>query len=149
MVRRGWARRQPRTVVDISPSSESGRSRCAAWSPPSVADGGRRSPLVFTGEAVVGGIVDGSLVAGSKLPTVRQLAGDLGVATNTVAKAYRQLEAEGHVATLGRGGTVIQQPSAEVRGEDELQAAAVLLARAAQRRGLDLSTAIGQLRQAW
>lgn len=100
-------------------------------------------------DAVVGGIVDGSLVAGSKLPTVRQLAGEMGVATNTVAKAYRRLEAEGHVATLGRGGTVVQQPSSGVRGQDELQAAAVLLARAAQRRGLDLTTAIGQLRQAW
>lgn len=99
--------------------------------------------------AVVAAITDGALVAGSKLPTVRQLAGDLGVATNTVAKAYRQLEAEGHVVTLGRNGTVVQQPTAEVRAEDELQAAAMLLARTAQRRGLDLNTTIGQLRQAW
>jgi DNA-binding transcriptional regulator YhcF (GntR family) len=98
---------------------------------------------------VVSAISDGTLVAGSKLPTVRQLAGDLGVATNTVAKAYRQLEAEGHVATLGRNGTVVQPPAADVRSEDELQAAAMLLARTAQRRGLDLNTAIGQLRQAW
>ena len=98
---------------------------------------------------VVRGIADGSLVAGSRLPTVRQLAGDLGVATNTVAKAYRQLESEGHVATLGRNGTVVQQPTAEVRPDDEVHAAAVLLARAAQRRGFDLTTAIGQLRQAW
>lgn len=99
--------------------------------------------------AVVEGITDGSLVAGSRLPTVRQLAGDLGVATNTVAKAYRQLETEGHVKTLGRNGTVIQQPTAQASGDDELHAAAVLLARAAQRRGVDISTAIGQLRQAW
>ena len=99
--------------------------------------------------AVVRGIADGSLVAGARLPTVRQLAGDLGVATNTVAKAYRQLESEGHVATLGRNGTVVQPPAARNDADDELHAAAVLLARAAQRRGVDLSTAIGQLRQAW
>lgn len=100
-------------------------------------------------DAVVRGIADGSLVPGSRLPTVRQLAGDLGVATNTVAKAYRQLEAEGHVATMGRNGTVVQQPKGAAGEGDELQAAAVLFARTAQRRGLDLNTAIGQLRQAW
>lgn len=99
--------------------------------------------------AVVRGIADGSLVPGARLPTVRQLAGDLGVATNTVAKAYRQLESEGHVATLGRNGTVVQAPVSPNAADDELRAAAVLLARAAQRRGADLSTAIGQLRQAW
>lgn len=99
--------------------------------------------------AVVRGIADGSLVAGTRLPTVRQLAGDLGVATNTVAKAYRQLESEGRVATLGRNGTVVQAPVSLDDADDELRAAAVLLARAAQRRGADLSTAIGQLRQAW
>jgi DNA-binding transcriptional regulator YhcF (GntR family) len=99
--------------------------------------------------AVVRGIADGSLVPGTRLPTVRQLAGDLGVATNTVAKAYRQLEAEGHVATLGRNGTVVQQPVAASQQDDEIHAAAVLLARAAQRRGLDLATAVGRLRQAW
>ena len=99
--------------------------------------------------AVVAGITDGSLYPGTRLPTVRQLAGDLGVATNTVAKAYRQLETEGHVKTLGRNGTVVQQPAGQTPDDDELHAAAVLLARAAQRRGVDIATAIGQLRQAW
>jgi DNA-binding transcriptional regulator YhcF (GntR family) len=89
-------------------------------------------------DAVVRGIAEGSLVAGTRLPTVRQLAGDLGVATNTVAKAYRQLESEGHVATLGRNGTVVQAPASRDDADDELWAAAVLLARAAQRRGVDL-----------
>ncbi|WP_457253732.1 GntR family transcriptional regulator [Pedococcus sp. P5_B7] len=100
-------------------------------------------------DAVTDGILDGSLVPGTRLPTVRQLAGDLGVATNTVAKAYRQLESEGHVATLGRNGTVVQPRPARDDVDDELRAAAVLLARAAQRRGVDLNTAIGRLRQAW
>jgi DNA-binding transcriptional regulator YhcF (GntR family) len=43
---------------------------------------------------------------GARLPSVRRLAGDLGLAVNTVAKSYRELEAAGLVETRGRGGTV-------------------------------------------
>jgi DNA-binding transcriptional regulator YhcF (GntR family) len=52
-------------------------------------------------------ISGGALVAGTKLPTVRRLADDLGLAVNTVARAYRELEAAGLVATHGRAGTVV------------------------------------------
>lgn len=47
------------------------------------------------------------LVAGTRLPTVRRLAADLGLATNTVARAYRELESEGLVETRGRAGTFV------------------------------------------
>ncbi|MFF5296223.1 GntR family transcriptional regulator [Paractinoplanes globisporus] len=50
---------------------------------------------------------DGTLPAGAKLPPVRTLAADLDLAANTVARAYRELEAAGLVETRGRGGTVI------------------------------------------
>lgn len=51
-------------------------------------------------------ITSGALPPGAKLPTIRQLAGDLGLAAGTIARTYRELEAEGWVAT-GRGrGTV-------------------------------------------
>lgn len=50
---------------------------------------------------------DGALVAGTRLPPVRALAADLGVAVATVARAYRELEAAGVVQTRGRGGTVL------------------------------------------
>jgi DNA-binding transcriptional regulator YhcF (GntR family) len=50
---------------------------------------------------------DGTLPAGAKLPPVRTLAATLGLATNTVARAYRELEAAGLVETRGRLGTVI------------------------------------------
>jgi len=49
----------------------------------------------------------GKLVPGTKLPTVRRLAGDLGLATNTVARAYRELEALGLIETRGRAGSVV------------------------------------------
>jgi DNA-binding transcriptional regulator YhcF (GntR family) len=52
-------------------------------------------------------ISGGSLVAGHRLPTVRQLAHDLGLAVNTVAKAYRELETAGLIETRGRAGTVV------------------------------------------
>ncbi|MCC9308736.1 GntR family transcriptional regulator [Kitasatospora sp. RB6PN24] len=49
----------------------------------------------------------GALPAGLKLPTVRALAEQLGLAANTVARAYRELEADGVVETHGRRGTLV------------------------------------------
>ncbi|MFJ6679457.1 GntR family transcriptional regulator [Microbacterium sp. NPDC091382] len=49
----------------------------------------------------------GELPAGARLPTVRQLASDLGVAPGTVARAYKELEAIGAIETRGRNGTVV------------------------------------------
>lgn len=56
-------------------------------------------------------IQDGALLTGTRLPTVRRLAADLGLAINTVARAYKQLEADGFVTTRGRAGTVVAAPS--------------------------------------
>jgi DNA-binding transcriptional regulator YhcF (GntR family) len=61
-------------------------------------------------------ILAGTLAPGTRLPTVRRLAGDLGLAANTVARAYRELEQAGLVATRRRNGTV-------VTGADDDQAA--------------------------
>ena len=47
----------------------------------------------------------GELAPGDRLPTVRGLAEEIGVAANTVAKAYRELELDGIVETHGRRGT--------------------------------------------
>jgi DNA-binding transcriptional regulator YhcF (GntR family) len=49
----------------------------------------------------------GRLPVGTRLPTVRQLAADLGLAVNTVARAYRELEQDGVVETRGRHGTFV------------------------------------------
>ena len=56
---------------------------------------------------VIDGVRDGALPPGSRLPTVRELAGQLGVAVNTVARAYRELETAAIVETRGRFGTFV------------------------------------------
>jgi DNA-binding transcriptional regulator YhcF (GntR family) len=52
-----------------------------------------------------GFIERGDLLPGDALPTVRQLAGDLGVAPNTVVRAYAELQDEGWLQSDGRRGT--------------------------------------------
>jgi DNA-binding transcriptional regulator YhcF (GntR family) len=52
-------------------------------------------------------INDGTLAVGTRLPTVRKLAEDLGLAANTVARSYRELEDAGLVDTRGRAGTFV------------------------------------------
>lgn len=52
-------------------------------------------------------LLDGALVAGDLLPSSRALARDLGVHFNTVAQAYRELEAEGWLALKRRAGSVV------------------------------------------
>lgn len=64
-------------------------------------------------EQVTAQVAAGVLAAGEKLPPVRTLAADLGLAVNTVAKAYRTLEASGLVETRGRAGTVVMGAGAE------------------------------------
>lgn len=66
----------------------------------------------------------GTLAPGAKLPTVRSLATELGVATYTVARAYRQLEDLGVIETHGRNGTMVSAFG------DESQQQAQLAARA-------------------
>ena len=56
-------------------------------------------------EQIRGAIERGALIADSALPTVRQLAGDLGVAPNTVARAYADLQSDGWLVSEGRRGT--------------------------------------------
>lgn len=58
-------------------------------------------------DQVRGGMASGSLVAGDQLPTVRQLAVDLAINPNTVARAYRELELGGLLETHQGTGTFI------------------------------------------
>lgn len=56
---------------------------------------------------IIDGVREGQLTAGMRLPTVRELAGQLGLAVNTVARSYRELESAGIVETRGRSGTFV------------------------------------------
>jgi DNA-binding transcriptional regulator YhcF (GntR family) len=49
----------------------------------------------------------GKLTAGARLPTVRGLADELGLAPNTIARAYRELEKDQVIETRGRQGSFI------------------------------------------
>ena len=49
----------------------------------------------------------GRLIKDEKLPTVRQLAGQLAINPNTIAKAYRQLEQEGIIVTKAGAGAFV------------------------------------------
>ena len=56
-------------------------------------------------------IATGRLPTGATLPSVRALASDLGVNQNTVARAFRLLEAEGFLAIRDRSGSQVLSPS--------------------------------------
>lgn len=71
---------------------------------------------------------NGHLPPGHKLPTVRRLADDLGLAPNTVARAYRELEQAGVLVTRGRNGTFVA-----VRGADRGREGAVAAQQFARR----------------
>ena len=65
------------------------------------------APYEQVREQIRAQVLAGELTPGTKLPTVRRLAGDLGLAVNTVARAYRELEALGVIETRGRAGSVV------------------------------------------
>jgi GntR family transcriptional regulator len=89
----------------------------------------------------------GALPVGARLPTIRQLAGDLGLAAGTVARVYRELEADGVLRTARRQGTVVAGVPA-VPGDGLARAAAEYARRAAEL-GADPHTAAAALYAAW
>lgn len=96
---------------------------------------------------VAGRVSGGDLPAGTRLPTVRALAADLGLAANTVAKAYRCLEADGVVVTEGRRGTFVALTAAGASGE--ARAVTTEYAGAARRLGLTRAEAVRLLEEVW
>ncbi len=87
--------------------------------PPDQADASRQAPLLRVDlarpvppyeqlrEQIAGLIEACQLRPGSRLPSVRQLAGDLGLAPGTVARAYTELESAALISTRQRGGTFV------------------------------------------
>ncbi|MDO5676621.1 MAG: GntR family transcriptional regulator [Propionibacteriaceae bacterium] len=95
-------------------------------------------------------IRSGVLPEGHRLPPIRHLAADLALAPGTVARVYKELEAEGLVRSRVRHGTVVtapRQPRAEARStlEDEAR----LFAASAARLGFRLEDALDAVRGGW
>ncbi|MDO0931898.1 GntR family transcriptional regulator [Streptomyces sp. DG2A-72] len=88
----------------------------------------------------------GVLPVGYRLPTVRGLAESLGLAANTVAKAYRALEADGVIETRGRNGTFVA--AAGSAAEREAASAAQAYVERVRRLGLGEEEALAAVRDA-
>jgi DNA-binding transcriptional regulator YhcF (GntR family) len=96
-------------------------------------------------------VASGVLPPGTRLPAIRHLAADLGAAPNTIARAYRELEADGVVSTRGRHGTVVAEPAptSALDRQAAVDGAARAYAIEATHRGLDLDQALEAVRSAF
>jgi GntR family transcriptional regulator len=96
-------------------------------------------------------VAGGELAAGTRLPPIRQLAGDLGLAVNTVGRAYKELEAARVIETRGRRGTVVLggPPLPGPDRPSRLAAAARRYALEARQQGAGLDDAVAALRAAF
>jgi DNA-binding transcriptional regulator YhcF (GntR family) len=92
-------------------------------------------------------VKSGELAGGTRLPTVRKLAEDLGLAPNTVARTYRELESDGFIETRGRNGSFIspQGDAAEKQAQEAARAYADRIRKLGIPRQVALSYVTGAL----
>ncbi|HET9858650.1 MAG TPA: GntR family transcriptional regulator [Nocardioidaceae bacterium] len=100
---------------------------------------------------IAGLVASGELPPGTKLPTVRQLAADVGLATNTAARVYRELEADGVITTHGRRGTFVNSAITGSRSDVATRAAAAAteFVGQARRLGLGRAEAVRLVAECW
>ena len=93
----------------------------------------------------------GELAPGTRLPPVRRAAEELGLAANTVARAYRELEAAGVVVTRGRLGTFVASPAVDGTSERSRSAhrAAEEFVDTVRRLGLTRTEATRLVEEVW
>ncbi len=102
-------------------------------------------------EQIVRMVAAGTLTPGHRLPTIRQLAADLGLAKGTVAKAYELLESDSVIATRGRKGSFVLEAkghSAADRGLGLAQPIDMLVVTAKQL-GASVDEVVAALESAW
>lgn len=102
-------------------------------------------------EQVVRMVAAGTLQPGVRLPTIRQLALDLGLSKGTVAKAYELLESDSVIETRGRKGSFVleMQPTTGREQRARLGEAAAALVVIARQLGADEQAAVDALRHEW
>ncbi|MGA5036243.1 GntR family transcriptional regulator [Streptomyces capoamus] len=95
-------------------------------------------------------IATGRLREGERLPTVRQLAADLGLAAGTVARAYRELETASLIRTRRGAGTRVAAPPTGTHRADPAELAALAATFVSQARALGATEeeALGAVRGA-
>jgi len=74
-------------------------------------------------------VADGRLARGAQLPTVRQLAVDLSVNLNTIARAYKEMEIRGLVTTQQGTGTFVAHRKPERKSAERRKALEALVAQ--------------------
>lgn len=100
----------------------------------------------------------GVLAPGERLPPLRQLAADLGLAVGTVARTYRELEAAGLVRSRRGGGTRVADdvpaappepdPPRRAAAASRLDAAVAAVVHAAEEAGLEDDLVLARVRAA-
>ncbi|SDS16482.1 GntR family transcriptional regulator [Microlunatus soli] len=103
-------------------------------------------PFVQLKEQLRAQIRAGELAPGTRLPTVRKLASDLAIAPNTVARAYRELEAEKLIITRGRHGTQVADATPD---DPDAAATASWFAQRMRRLGVTPSEAVRLVNEAF
>lgn len=92
----------------------------------------------------------GQLPIGAQLPSIRQLARDLGLSAGTVARVYRELEATGVLRTARRAGTIVAAiPHQDTEVMSALDQAAAEFVLAARTLGVPVTDALNAVERAW
>jgi GntR family transcriptional regulator len=117
----------------------------------SIDHGSNVAPFEQLRRQIVSAIDAGRMAPGVRLPSVRQLASDLDLAPNTVAKTIRELELAGYVETRGRNGTVVayRAPKSEHDCRRDLAVGASIYVRVVNELGLTRTDALVALEAAF
>ena len=83
-------------------------------------------------------MLTGALPPGSRLPSVRELAGQLAINPNTIQRAYRELESDGYILSVAGKGSFVAQVD-KLAEQQKKQAVEAFQAAAQRLRALGLS----------
>lgn len=97
-------------------------------------------------EQIKSAIINGELVEGEQLPSIRALANSLRVSAITTKRVYADLERDGFIETVQGKGSYVAGSNTELIREERMREVEAILARAVERgRGIGLSD--GELRE--